>query len=52
MSYNLTGLNVDWEPTTAATEEDAQAYAKFLNSVRRHTHTHLLFLLSHDGGYV
>lgn len=33
VAYNLTGLNVDWEPTTAATEQDAQDYANFLNNV-------------------
>lgn len=31
VTLNISGLNVDWEPTTDATEEDARLYATYLD---------------------
>jgi spore germination protein YaaH len=31
-ALGLTGFNIDWEPTTEATAQDAQDYANFLTN--------------------
>jgi hypothetical protein len=46
-SYNLTGFNVDWEPTSgngapAPTPDDTVAYAAFLNALADGLHAHAL----------
>lgn len=41
-TYNLSGFNIDWEPTTEASEADATAYAAFLEKLTTELHRHSL----------